>query len=70
MANETEQDGIRLRFFDRWPVILLGVLLLVAYCAFQLIWEGFNYTYTAPAYTTVDAAEIMVSYPAYGIDFC
>lgn len=68
-ANETEQDGIRLRFFDRWPVILLGVLLLVAYCAFQLIWEGFNYTYTAPAYTTVDAAEIMVSYPAYGIDF-
>src|SRR5699024_5546317 len=31
--------------------------------------EGFNYTYTAPAYTTVDAAEIMVSYPAYGIDF-
>lgn len=71
-ANETEQDGIRLRFFDRWPVILLGVLLLVAYCAFQLIWEGFNYTYTAPtapAYTTVDAAEVMVSYPAYGIDF-
>ena len=59
-ANETEQDGIRLRFFDRWPVILLGVLLLVAYCAFQLIWEGFNYTCTAPtapAYTTVDAAE-------------
>lgn len=71
-ANETEQDGIRLRFFDRWPVILLGVLLLVAYCAFQLIWEGFNYTCTAPtapAYTTVDAAEVMVSYPAYGIDF-
>ena len=68
-ANETEQDGIRLRFFDRWPVILLGVLLLAAYSALQLIWEGFNYTYTAPAYTTADAAEIMTSYPAYGIDF-
>ncbi len=68
-ANETEQDGIRLRFFDRWPVILLGVLLLAAYSALQLIWEGFNYTYTAPAYTTADAAEVMVSYPAYGIDF-
>lgn len=68
-ANETEQDGIRLRFFDRWPVILLGVLLLAAYSALQLIWEGFNYTYTAPAYTTADAVEIMTSYPAYGIDF-
>lgn len=68
-ANETEQDGIRLRFFDRWPVILLGVLLLAAYSALQLIWEGFNYMYTAPAYTTVDAVEIMTSYPAYGIDF-
>lgn len=68
-ANETEQDGIHLRFFDRWPLILLVVLLIAAYCACQLIWEGFNYTYTAPAYTTVDAAEIMVSYPAYGIDF-
>lgn len=68
-ANETEQDGICLRFFDRWPVILLGVLLLAAYSALQLIWEGFNYTYTAPAYTTADAAEVMVSYPAYGIDF-
>ena len=68
-ANETEQDGIRLRFFDRWPVILLGVLLLAAYSALQLIWEGFNYTYTAPAYTTADTVEIMTSYPAYGIDF-
>lgn len=68
-ANETEQDGIRLRFFDRWPVILLGVLLLAAYSALQLIWEGFNYMYTAPAYTTADAVEIMTSYPAYGIDF-
>ena len=68
-ANETEQDGIRLRFFDRWPVILLGVLLLAACSALQLIWEGFNYTYTAPAYTTADAVEIMTSYPAYGIDF-
>lgn len=68
-ANKTEQDGIRLRFFDRWPVILLGVLLLAACSALQLIWEGFNYTYTAPAYTTADAVEIMTSYPAYGIDF-
>lgn len=68
-ANEDEQDGIRLRFFDRWPVILLGVLVIAAYCICQLIWEGFYYTYAAPAYTTVDAAEVMTSYPAYSIDF-
>lgn len=68
-ADEAEEDGIRLRFFDRWPVILLGVLLIAVYCICQLTWEGFNYTYTAPAYTTADAVEVMTSAPAYGIDF-
>lgn len=68
-ANEGEQDGIRLRFFDRWPVILLGVVVIAAYCICQLIWEGFYYTYAAPAYTTADAVEMMTSYPAYSIDF-
>lgn len=68
-ADEAEEDGIRLRFFDRWPAILLGVLLIAVYCIFQLTWEGFNYTYTAPAYTTADAVQIMTSSQAYGIDF-
>ena len=68
-AEEAEGDGIRLRFFDRWPVLLLGVLLIAAYCVCQLIWAGFNYTYTAPAYMTADAVQVMTSYPAYGMDF-
>lgn len=68
-ANEAEEDGIRLRFFDRWPVLVMAVLLVGAFCACELIWEGFQYTYTGPAYITEGAGQLMTSYPAYGMDF-
>lgn len=67
-ADETEEDGIRLRFFDRWPVLLMGVLLFVAYCVCGLTFEGFAYSYQ-PDYITEGAAQMVRGYPVYGIEF-
>ena len=69
-AAEEEGASIHLRFFDRWPVVLLGVLLAAAFIVCMLIWEAFAWRYRfTPLDTVSEAAEYVSGLPFYDADF-
>lgn len=69
-AADEEGASAHLRFFDRWPVALLGVLLAAAFIVCMLIWEAFAWRYRfTPLDTVSEAAEYVSVLPFYDADF-